>query len=211
MTRELEIEVDPASVERARADVAAVALFAGDKPLRGGAGRADWRLCGRLSRLVASGQLEGQPGEAALVASFGGLQVPLLLVLGAGTRAEFDVSRFGQHTREAVSRALQLRAKVLALPFPEDAGAGAAYERAIAALVAAAAGAVAEAPAPVELRIALLVPREEVTRAADLLRRAQASGVPDQVALRLPAPRARQASGRAGGSAPRSAGSHLVK
>ena len=49
MSRELEVEVDPASVERVRADVAAVPLFAGERPLQGSAGRADWRLCGSLS------------------------------------------------------------------------------------------------------------------------------------------------------------------
>ena len=60
MSRELEIEVDSASVERVRADLAAVPLFTEDRPLRGGVGRADWRLCGRLSELVASGRLAGE-------------------------------------------------------------------------------------------------------------------------------------------------------
>lgn len=210
MTRELEIEVDPASVERARADVAAVALFCDERPLRGGVGRADWRLCGRLSELVASGRLTGQPGEAALVATFGGLHVPLLLVLGAGPRQELDVRRFGALTRDAVARALALRARSLALPFPEDAASGAAQERRVAALLSGAAEAVAAAPAPLELRLRLLVPREDVTRAADLLRRAPAAGIPESVALRLPSTRARQAGVRSP-AAPPSAGPHLVK
>lgn len=211
MSRELEIEVDSASVERARADLAVVPLFTGDRPLRGGVGRADWRLCGRLSELVASGRLAGEPGEAALVATFGGLQVPLLLVLGAGARADFGVQRLGEHTQEAVSRAIGLRARVLALPFPDGAADGVAHERRVAALVGAAASAVAEATPPVDLRMKLLVPREDLTRAADLLRRAQGAGVPDVVALRLPAPRTRQAaSGRGGAGAP-SGGPHLVK
>jgi hypothetical protein len=86
-----------------------------------------------------------------------------------------------------------------------------AHERRVAALVGAAASAVAEATPPVDLRMKLLVPREDLTRAADLLRRAQGAGVPDAVALRLPAPRARQAaSGRAGAGAS-SGGPHLVK
>ena len=210
MTWELEIEVDPASVERVRADVAAVPLFAEERPLRGGAGRADWRLCGKLSQLVASGRLEGQPGEAALVASFGGLHVPLLLVLGAGPRDAFDVRRFGEFTRDAVSRALALRAHALALPFPEDAVGGVAQERRVATLVSAAAAAVADAPPPVELRLKLLVPREDVTRAGDLLRRTRGAGIPEAVALRLPALRAASKGSRAA-PAPPSAGPHLVK
>jgi hypothetical protein len=210
VTRELEIEVDPASVERARADVAAVALFCDERPLRGGVGRADWRLCGKLSQLVASGRLAGEPGEAALVATFGGLHVPLLLVLGAGPRREFDVRRFGALTRDAVARALALRARSLALPFPEDATSGVAHERRVAALVSGAAEAVAAAPAPLELQLRLLVPREDVTRAADLLRRASAARIPESVALRLPSTRPRQAPARAPAPPP-SAGSQFVK
>lgn len=210
MTRELEIEVEPASVERVRADVAAVPLFAEERPLRGGAGRADWRLCGKLSELVASGSLEGRPGEAALVATFGGLNVPLLLVLGAGVRRDFDVRRFGEFTREAVSRALALRARALALAFPEDAAGEVAHERHVAALVSAAAAAVAEARPPVELRLKLLVPREDVIRAGDLLRRSKGAAIPEAIALRLPAVRA-AATGARAASAPPSGGPHFVK
>ena len=87
MSRELEIEVDPASVERARADLVVVPLFSMERPLRGGAARADWRLCGKLSALLAAGRLAGAPGEAALLSTFGGLRTPLLLGLGVGGRA----------------------------------------------------------------------------------------------------------------------------
>lgn len=210
MSRELEIEVDAASVERARADVAAVPFFAGEKPLRGGVGRADWRLCGKLSDLVASGRLSGEPGQAALLATFGGLKVPLLLVLGAGPREEFDVVRFRQLTREAVARALALRAQALALPFPEDGAGGVAQERRVAALVAGAAEAVAAAASPVELRLRVLVPREELTRAADLLRRVPGAAIPETVALRLPSTRPRQTPARPEPTPP-SGGPHLVK
>ena len=45
----------PGPIERVRADVAVVPLFAGERPLRAAAGRVDWRLCGRLSHLFARG------------------------------------------------------------------------------------------------------------------------------------------------------------
>jgi hypothetical protein len=191
VSRELRIEVDSAPLERARADAAAVWVFAGERPLRGGAGRADWRLCGLLSRLLAAGRLSGALGEAALVATFGGLRAPLLLVLGAGERAGFEAPRFQELCSDAVARALALRAGSLALALPEDFLGGPSQERGVAALVSGAVAAVGAAPAAVELELQALVPREEVTRTADLLRRVQPGRVPGSVALRLAAGRPR--------------------
>jgi hypothetical protein len=185
VSRELSIEVDAGSVERAQADLAVVPLFASERPLRGSAGRADWRLCGVLSSLLETERISGAAGEAVLVASFGGLRAPLL-VLGAGSRAEFDVRSFEALAGEAVARALALRAGSLALSFPDDRGGQVAHERRAVALLAGAARAVAEAQPPVALRLRLLVPREEVTRTADLLRRSRPARFPDVVALRLP-------------------------
>ena len=50
----------PGSIERVRADLAVVPLFAGERPLLGAAGRVDWRLCGRLSHLFAAGHLSAR-------------------------------------------------------------------------------------------------------------------------------------------------------
>lgn len=207
MSRELRIEVDSTSVERVRADLVAVPLFSGERPLRGGVGRADWRLCGKLSELVAADRLVGEPGEAALIATFGGLRVPLLLVLGAGPREGFDVARFQATVEESVARALRLRVLRLALPFPEDSAGGVAQERRVDAVVAGATAAVAAAPPPVELELRLLVPPEEATRASDLLRRAKPVRMPDALALRLGAPAGRAGATR--GTPP--ASPHLVK
>src|SRR5438874_9265009 len=41
-------------------------FFSDERPLRGAAGLCDWRLCGRLSRLLASGRVQGQWGETTL-------------------------------------------------------------------------------------------------------------------------------------------------
>lgn len=195
MSRELEIEVDPASVERARADVVVVPLFSMERPLRGGAARADWRMCGKLSALLAAGRLTGATGEATLLSTFGGLRTPLLLVLGAGERAAFDERRFEAFVCDAVARGLAIGARALALPLPDDPVGQPAHERRAAALLAGAAAAVAEATPPVELRLRLLVPREEVVHSADVLRRARAPRLPESVALRLCGPTGKQVGG----------------
>jgi Cytosol aminopeptidase family, N-terminal domain len=45
----------------------ALALFTDERPLRGMAGLADWRLGGRLSRLLKSGRMTGRTGEVTLL------------------------------------------------------------------------------------------------------------------------------------------------
>ena len=74
----------PGPIERVRADVAVVPLFANERPLRAAAGRVDWRLCGRLSHLFAAGRLAGAVGEAVLIPGGGGISAPRILGLGAG-------------------------------------------------------------------------------------------------------------------------------
>lgn len=186
MSRELGIAVDPSSVERAPTDLAVVPLHSAERPLRGAAGRADWRLCGKLSALLMEGRLEGAPGEAALIASFGGLRAPFLLVLGVGERAGFDARAVEVFARDAVARGLSLGARTLSLPFPDDRAGSAAQEERAAALLVGAAEAVGAADAPAQLELHLLVSGEEVTRTTDLLRRARLGRIPEGVAIRLP-------------------------
>ena len=83
----------PGPIERVRADVAIVPLFAGERPLRAAAGRVDWRLCGRLSHLFAAGRLTGAAGEAVLIPGGGGIFSPRVIGLGAGERGQIDATR----------------------------------------------------------------------------------------------------------------------
>jgi hypothetical protein len=69
-------------------------------PLSGVNGLVDWRLLGRLSRLVIDGFLTGVPDESLLFPLAARLPQDNLLLLGLGAR-----ERFGEHVfRRAVSR-----------------------------------------------------------------------------------------------------------
>jgi hypothetical protein len=186
VSQELSIAIEASTIERTGAELVGVPLFADERPLRGSAGRADWRLCGKLSALILAGEISGEPGEAALVATFGGLRTPLLLVLGAGSREGYDARAYEQLAREATRRALALRVESLALSFAAEGAGAAAQERRASGLIAAAAASMSEAEDGRELQLRLLVPREESTRVTDLLRRARPGRLPEGVALRLP-------------------------
>ncbi len=187
MSGELHLEIAVSSIERVRADLAAVWLFCDERPLQGNSGRVDWRLCGRLSALVTGERLHGQPGEAALVATFGGLSVPWLLVLGAGPREAFDACRFEEVVCDAVGRATALQARTLALSLPGDRVGQAAQERRARALLTGAAAGLASFGREVEFHLRLLVAREDAAHTAELLRRARPARLPGEIALRLPA------------------------
>ena len=105
-------------IERIRADVAVVPLFAGERPLRAAAGRVDWRLCGRLSHLLAAGRLTGAIGEAVLIPGGGGMCAPRVLGVGAGERDAIDAALFERWVDDALARArgLSARRAVIALP-----------------------------------------------------------------------------------------------
>ncbi|HJO23012.1 MAG: M17 family peptidase N-terminal domain-containing protein [Myxococcota bacterium] len=199
MSCELVVEIDGAPLERSRADVVAVPIFAGERPLRGTAGRLDWRLCGKLSALVAEERLTGRQGDAVLIATAGGLRARLLLVLGAGARSDFDGRAFEALGRDAARRAVLLHAATLALPVSED------HVPRLGAVVGQAAEALSAEADDSGLRLVLGVDPEEVTRTADLLRRNPPARIPTDIVLRLPVPgeRAAAAPRVAEGKAPR--------
>ncbi len=186
----LYLEISAVPAERVRADLLVVPLFSDDRPLRGATERTDWRLCGKLSRLLAAGRIEGRCGEALLAATFGGLAVPLVLALGAGPRAAFDTPTLQAFAGEAVRRALALRVSTVALPLPdatvEGAGLGEREER----LLFGAADALASRPPghPSELRLIVLVREDELPRALELLRTSKPARLPAAVSLRTVEP-----------------------
>jgi hypothetical protein len=66
-------------------DALIVSFFNDERPLRGVAGLADWRLCGRISRLLRTGRLRGALGEVTLLPP-AGKRLPFgrLLLFGLG-------------------------------------------------------------------------------------------------------------------------------
>src|SRR5262245_1136662 len=79
-------------------ELVALPFFADERPLRGAAGLADWRLCGRLSRLAAAGKIDGTAGECTLLP---GMRLPFarLVLYGVGDSDRFDELRFKEAVR----------------------------------------------------------------------------------------------------------------
>ena len=154
----IELVLTSLPIERVESGVAVAGFFTDERPLRGGAARADWRLCGGLSRRIEQGELSGRSGEAMLIGSHRALRSPRLLLLGLGERSRYDRLRVTDETRGALERCAQLGVSNVAL-----APLGIAADdvpRHAASVVAAVAGAWAKSSEP--RRLLFCVPRSEL-------------------------------------------------
>jgi len=89
-------------------DAVACAVALDDRPLRGPAGLADWRLCGLLSRQILAGRYEGRLGEDMMIAAQPRLPFSKLFLIGLGLESQMDESL----SRQVVSRTAGVLLKV---------------------------------------------------------------------------------------------------
>ena len=79
-------------------------FFADERPLRGAAGLCDWRLCGRLSRLLQSSRVAGTWGEVTLYPPGKRLPFGRLMLVGLGEADRFDEAVAHQAARLIVDK-----------------------------------------------------------------------------------------------------------
>jgi len=75
-------------------DTLVLPVFKDDRPLRGAAGLADWRLCGRLSRLVKSNKATADAGETLLLPPGRRLRFNRVMWFGLGDAKGYTDDRF---------------------------------------------------------------------------------------------------------------------
>jgi hypothetical protein len=75
----------------------ALSFFDDERPLRGAAGLADWRLCGRLSRLIESGRCKGESGESLMMPAGPRLPFERIFLFGLGGSGTLDDKALETH------------------------------------------------------------------------------------------------------------------
>jgi Cytosol aminopeptidase family, N-terminal domain len=93
-------------------------FFQDERPLRGAAGLCDWRLCGRLSRLLESGRVKGNWGETTLYPSGSRLPFGKLVLFGLGPSERFDEAAARDAGRKIAFVALRMNLARYALVPP---------------------------------------------------------------------------------------------
>ncbi|MCA9576598.1 MAG: M17 family peptidase N-terminal domain-containing protein [Polyangiales bacterium] len=117
-------------LDKIRHEALSAVLFDGEWPLRGALGLLDWRLGGRVSRLIQRGTVGGLRGESLLIPGESKVAFDKLFLRGGGAAGAFDGDAFdvilGEMlhtlTRAGVrSSALVLPGRALGLVTPADA------------------------------------------------------------------------------------------
>lgn len=75
-------------------DTLVLPVFKDDRPLRGAAGLADWRLCGRLSRLLKGNRATAEAGETMLLPPGRRLTFTRVMWFGLGDAKGYTDERF---------------------------------------------------------------------------------------------------------------------
>lgn len=99
-------------------EVLACPVWQDVRPVEGVAGLCDWRLGGRLSRLMRNGLLLGELGEVMLIPGRPRLTFEKLLLFGAGPRGRFDEQVFAQVVRSMLDTVDALRAEQAVVELP---------------------------------------------------------------------------------------------
>ena len=183
MSVTLSVGVEASRLPHVEADVLVTPFFADDRPLRGPAAWADWRLCGLLDDALAAGRLPLGLGGATLVPSSGRLAARCVLLIGLGARAAFGFAELRAAATRAAERLAAMRAGDVAFAVPGQALTGIVAELAAELAVEAFADALSRTPRALRLRL-VLAP-EDAAPALAALRALPAELVGGSVALRI--------------------------
>jgi hypothetical protein len=80
--------------DEAARDCLVLPVFRDDRPLRGAAGLVDWRLCGKLSRLLRESRATAEAGETILLPPGRRLRFSRILWFGLGDAKGYSEDRF---------------------------------------------------------------------------------------------------------------------
>lgn len=121
--------------ETVSADAICLTFFTDERPLRGAAGLADWRLCGALSRCMLEGRLKGEAGEVVLLPAGRRLPFPKVFLFGLGSSRNFTELRYRDAVRKIWDVVRNVGARSFALSAPGRSREAIAPRRAIEVLL----------------------------------------------------------------------------
>jgi hypothetical protein len=114
------LEPTLAALDALDVDSIVVGLCKDVRPTAGLLGLLDWRLCGRVSRLLEAGTITGHDGEKVLFPTQGRVSAPRLFLYGWGARAGMRDGA-GERLRAIGEMLTKAKARRVAFAFPEPA------------------------------------------------------------------------------------------
>ncbi len=112
------LAADLAKWDEADRDALVLPIFADERPLRGAAGLADWRLNGRLSRLLRAKKASGDRGETVLLPPGRRLRFARVRLYGLGESKGYGEDRYRADVRRIREIAAQAGMESYAIQAP---------------------------------------------------------------------------------------------
>lgn len=113
---------DPRGLDRLVIDAIAVPLFEVRAQPSGVAGALDWRLCGRLGRLLRSGQFRGAEGEVVLMSALARVGAERVFLFGLGAPSKRGAEQRTLEVQRIVPVLADAGVRSVAIAPPETAG-----------------------------------------------------------------------------------------
>lgn len=107
-----------AALDTLDAEVLVTSVYEDVRPPRGVAGLCDWRLGGRIARLMRTGFITGREGEVVMVPGKPQMSIDKLLLVGVGPRSQMGRQRVEGFVGLAIDRLTRLRTRSAVVELP---------------------------------------------------------------------------------------------
>lgn len=108
----------PKAQRQSAPDTLALSFFADERPLRGAAGLVDWRMGGRLSRLIVAGRCQGDRGETLVMPAGPKLPFERIFLFGLGSSEVLDDTALEAHATHILDVLQRAKVKHYAVQIP---------------------------------------------------------------------------------------------
>jgi len=122
---EFRVTADP--IDELDVDTIVLSAFVDERPLKGSSGLIDWRICGRLSRMVMEQHFNAERYETLMFPSDGRIRPARVLMIGLGRLGDFDYDVYCQVLGFTIQAMVKMQIINAALPLPGVGLAGLEY------------------------------------------------------------------------------------
>ncbi len=114
----MKLKATSQEIDLIETDTVVLSFFENERPLKGAVGLTDWRMCGRLSRLIMHNWIDGEYGEPLLMPANHRMNSGKVLVLGLGLFDQYDMNRYKQVVDKICETLMKIQVNRFALPMP---------------------------------------------------------------------------------------------
>jgi len=129
-------------IDRIETEVVILPFFSDERPLKGAAGLIDWRMRGRISRLINEGKISGDKGESTLLLPEYRISAKKILMTGLGDSSRMNERELKEAGSKIIEQMVHINVKNFTIALPpkkltslESTDATGALIRGIAALL----------------------------------------------------------------------------